>query len=57
MQKPAITDEGKRRRPKGGNGNGGANRRPNGSWSWRMTTADGRRLIGYPELFISGPYG
>lgn len=37
----------KRRRSKSANGSGGANRRPNGSWSWRITTADGRRLIGY----------
>src|SRR5215213_7402299 len=37
----------KQRRPKSANGDGGANKRPNGSWSWRMTTSDGRRVIGY----------
>jgi hypothetical protein len=39
--------ESPKRRPKNANGHGGANRRPNGTWSWRMTTADGRRLIAY----------
>lgn len=37
----------KRRRPKSANGSGGANRRPNGSWSWRITTAEGRRVTAY----------
>src|SRR5215213_10953230 len=37
----------KQRRPKSANGDGGANKRPNGSWSWRMTTSDGRRVICY----------
>jgi integrase len=48
MRKSGSAEQDMRRhRPKSANGNGGANRRPNGSWSWRMTTADGRRIIGY----------
>src|SRR5215213_1433207 len=42
-----MTESPKRRRPKSANGDGGANKRANGSWSWRMTTSDGRRVIGY----------
>ena len=44
MQKPVISDEGKRRRPKSANGNGGARKRPDGTWEWRVSLPDGRRV-------------
>jgi integrase len=47
MQKPAISDEVKRRRPKSANGNGGARKRQDGTWEWRMSLPDGRRVSGY----------
>jgi integrase len=35
------------RRPKAANGIGGARKRPNGSWAWRLTLEDGRRESAY----------
>jgi integrase len=35
------------RRPKSANGDGGARQRANGSWEWRVTFEDGRRLSAY----------
>jgi integrase len=35
------------RRAKGANGNGGASKRADGSWQWRVTLDDGRRVYGY----------
>ena len=37
----------KSRRPKSANGDGGARQRANGSWEWRVTLEDGRRLSAY----------
>lgn len=43
MSEPAE----KKRRAKSANGNGGATRRKDGSWEWRITLEDGRRVSGY----------
>jgi integrase len=40
-------DAGKRRRPKSANGEGGGRIRENGTWEWRTTLGDGRRLSAY----------
>jgi integrase len=37
----------KPRRPKSANGDGGGRIRPDGSWEWRVTLEDGRRLSAY----------
>jgi integrase len=47
MQEAAITNDGKKRRPKSANGNGGARQRAKGSWEWRESLPDGRRFSGY----------
>jgi integrase len=47
MQDAAITNDGKKRRPKSANGNGGARQRANGSWEWRESLPDGQRFSGY----------
>jgi hypothetical protein len=36
-----------KRRPKGANGKGGARKRPDGTWEWRVSLPDGRRISGY----------
>jgi integrase len=35
------------RRPKSANGSGGASKRPDGTWQWRVSLPDGRRIYGY----------
>lgn len=37
----------KERRPKSANGNGGASKRADGTWQWRVSLPDGRRISGY----------
>jgi integrase len=37
----------RKRRPKGANGIGGARKRPDGTWEWRVSLPDGRRISGY----------
>ena len=37
----------KERRPKSANGNGGASKRADGTWQWRISLPDGRRVYGY----------
>ena len=37
----------KERRPKSANGNGGASKRADGTWQWRISLPDGRRIYGY----------
>jgi integrase len=40
------------RRAKGANGNGGASKRADGSWQWRVTLDDGRRIYGYGKTQV-----
>ncbi|MFT4037804.1 MAG: site-specific integrase [Thermomicrobiales bacterium] len=45
--------EGRKRRPKQANGNGGARYRADkGIWEWRHTTPDGRRFSGYAKTQV-----
>jgi integrase len=37
----------KQRRSKSANGNGGASKRADGTWQWRVSLPDGRRVYGY----------
>jgi integrase len=45
--RPIMAEQTKSRRPKSANGDGGARQRANGSWEWRVTLEDGRRLSAY----------
>lgn len=47
MQKQLPAGESKQRRPKSANGDGGARVRTDGTWEWRITLDDGRRLSAY----------
>lgn len=42
-----MADQANKRRPKSANGDGGGRIRPDGSWEWRVTLDDGRRLSAY----------